>query len=72
MFTHSHSSGLALLHSGRRLVLCVGLALTVTPALAQDVDARADRHREPIVFTVDVAEDLTEETHNASVGPSPL
>jgi hypothetical protein len=59
MFNRSHSSGLALLHGGRRLALCVGMALTVTtPALAQEVETRADRHREPIVFTVDVAEDL--------------
>jgi hypothetical protein len=48
-----------LLHTARRLAVCAGLALTVTtPAVAQDAEARGNRKREPIVFTVDVAEDL--------------
>lgn len=59
MFARSSAPVRTTFHALARVASVATLTLTlVSPALAQESDSRAERPREPIVYTVDVAEDF--------------
>lgn len=59
MFAQSHAALPTTVLALVRIASIASVVLTLaTPGYAQEADSRAERQREPIVFTVDVAEDL--------------